>query len=660
MYDSHRILFAHVNTQLKEDSIMSMEDYEKALKAGQKDYHSLVYKGAYPYLPVLDDILSRTDIESRIDLGIIDIPAELIVGTSTQARTTSFSSNFMPLLKADTEFASKWSTLIDSIIEDGQRDPIVAYEFMNKYYVLEGNKRVSVSKYLDTFSLEGKVTRMVPKKTDEPDVIIYFEYLDFYELTKINYIWFTKEGSFPELLRIVSPAPNEPWDDDTRSFFRSRYLSFSKEFKKAGGDKIQITPADAMLAYMAIYDYEEISQLSTADLKKNILKMWDEFLMLQEDESVALVMEPSEAPKKNLLTKLISSTPNKLKVAFIHDKAAETSAWTYGHELGRMHLDQVFSEQLETCCIDNVDVNDENAAFEVIEKAIADGYDTIFTTTPQLQAASLKSAVAHPDIRILNCSLNTSHRYIRTYYGRMYEAKFLTGAIAGAMCENDKIGYVADYPIYGMTANINAFALGAKLVNPRAKIYLEWSTVKDRDYNQVFKEQGIHYISHKELITPDHISRRFGLYHLDENDEPTPLAMPVWHWGVMYEKIIDSILSGAWKNDDTSNQALNYWWGMSSGVIDVISSQKLPISTLRLTEILQDAICNDMFNPFVGVLYGQDGKTYNQKGQVMSPEEIVTIDWLADNIIGHLPDIDELVDEAKAIVLLQGVAEKNK
>ena len=63
----------------------------------------------------------------------------------------------------------------------------------------------------------------------------------------------------------------------------------------------------------------------------------------------------------------------------------------------------------------------------------------------------------------------------------MYEAKFLSGAIAGALAENGRLGYIADYPIYGMTANINAFALGARLVNPRAKIYLEWSTVKDRD-----------------------------------------------------------------------------------------------------------------------------------------------------------------------------------
>ena len=50
----------------------------------------------------------------------------------------------------------------------------------------------------------------------------------------------------------------------------------------------------------------------------------------------------------------------------------------------------------------------------------------------------------------------------RTYYGRIYEAKFITGAIAGAMAQNNRIGYIASYPIFGVPASINAFALGRR------------------------------------------------------------------------------------------------------------------------------------------------------------------------------------------------------
>ena len=101
----------------------------------------------------------------------------------------------------------------------------------------------------------------------------------------------------------------------------------------------------------------------------------------------------------------------------------------------------------------------ENIVPELAEKAIADaiakGCNMIFTTTPAFVQASVQAAIANPDIRILNCSLNTSHRYIRTYYARMHEAKFLMGAIAGAMSENGRLAYIADYPIFGTIANIN-------------------------------------------------------------------------------------------------------------------------------------------------------------------------------------------------------------
>ena len=61
--------------------------------------------------------------------------------------------------------------------------PIIAYEHMNKFYVLEGNKRVSVLKYFKATSIMGEVTRIVPRKTDDKNIKIYYEYMDFYELS---------------------------------------------------------------------------------------------------------------------------------------------------------------------------------------------------------------------------------------------------------------------------------------------------------------------------------------------------------------------------------------------------------------------------------------------------------------------------------------------
>ena len=105
--------------------------------------------GQSPYLAVLDDILTDVDIVAQEPLGLVDIPAESIVGTKTAGRHTAFASNFMPLLDDDTEFAVKWSNLCDAQSGRGVSTPhIIAFEYLNKFYVQEGNKRVSVLKVL--------------------------------------------------------------------------------------------------------------------------------------------------------------------------------------------------------------------------------------------------------------------------------------------------------------------------------------------------------------------------------------------------------------------------------------------------------------------------------------------------------------------------------
>ena len=53
---------------------MSDTEYGAALKLGKKQYQDAVAKGEYPYLPVLDDVLSYTDIVSTVSLGTMDIP----------------------------------------------------------------------------------------------------------------------------------------------------------------------------------------------------------------------------------------------------------------------------------------------------------------------------------------------------------------------------------------------------------------------------------------------------------------------------------------------------------------------------------------------------------------------------------------------------------
>ena len=191
-----------------------LEDYKNALKSGQRAYRACVARGQSPYLAVLDDILVNVNIVAQEPLGLVEIPAESIVGTKTSGRHTAFAPNFMPLLEPDTEFAGKWSNLCDAHLEEGIHTPIIAYEFLNKFYVQEGNKRVSVLKYFDAVRIAGTVTRLVPERNDSLENRIYYEFLDFYKLSKVNDVHFSRLGGYAKLQTLVCKASGESWTDD--------------------------------------------------------------------------------------------------------------------------------------------------------------------------------------------------------------------------------------------------------------------------------------------------------------------------------------------------------------------------------------------------------------------------------------------------------------
>lgn len=635
--------------------MVAREDYVKAYKAGKKEYQARLMKGELPTLKVLDEILPPRGSYSEVPLGLVQIPMDQIVGTKTGGRSNAFAANFMPIIRENSEFAAKWASLCGSHQSEGIRDPIKAYEYMNQFYVEEGNKRVSVLKYFEAVSIPGVVTRILPPRTNEKENRIYYEFVDFYELSGVNYIWFSKLGSFAKLQAAIGKAPDEVWTDEDKLNFSSIYNRFVLEFEARGGKKLSITPGDAFLAFIGIYSFDSLADKTTNELRDMVVKSWEEFCLREEEEEIDLKMDPTEE-KAPLLNRLLPLSSPKLKIAFIYEKTTTSSAWTYAHELGRLHLEQTFSDEVSTVYYENVN---KDSIEEAIADAIEEGCNIIFTTTPTFVTASVKAAIDNPNVKILNCSLNTSHRYIRNYYARMHEAKFLMGAIAGAMTENNRLGYLADYPIRGSIANINAFALGAKMINPRAEVYLEWTTKKDTDSMENLRRNQVSIISGKDMVIPEDSSRFFGLYSM-EGDYPRSLAMPLWHWGKFYERLIRTIMDGTWKYDDNTaaKKAINYWWGMSAGVIDVICSQNLPIGTKRLVELLKSTILSGEFNPFSGILYSQNGVVNSDPNTSLSPEEIVTMDWLAENIIGDIPKLEELLEEAKPVTAQQGVENK--
>jgi basic membrane protein A len=625
------------------------ECFEAARKLASKEYSFNVSKGQIGYLPSLEGLLKDAEIVSSVDLGTIEVPLKKVVGTYSHSRSLAFAKNFMPLIHDESEFRDKWLAICKAQLDEGIRDPIKVYEYMNYYYVVEGNKRVSVLKYFNAYSITANVTRLIPKK-DKTDIdnVIYYEFLEFNSKTKIYSIWFSRRKSFKLLLSMLEKYSPELriYKDKYKHFEAYVYNPFREVYHELGGDRLPITTGDAFLEYAKICGIpDEINRRELRITLKSLIKELEHF---EKDENINILTEPQEPPSGGVLSTLTSliMPPKKLKVAFIYARTIEGSGWTYSHELGRQHIEDVFKDQITTSYVENVPENEE--AYYSIKKFADDGYDVIFTTSPIYMNATLRCALEYPNIKFFNCSENRPYMHLSNYFGRTYEPRFLTGIIAGAMTKSNIIGYTATSPNPEVISSINAFTLGARMVNPYVVVKIAWtnewnSPVKSTHVSERLIEQGADIVCNKNLIVPRDVTKKYGVYSMLCSINPKTslpdkyLAAPIWKWGIFYEKILNNILNETFKTivDMFSNNTklLNFWWGMAAGVQDIYYSKThVPVPTQKMVELMKKLIINNEYHPFTGPIYDINGNLKIGEDEVASSEEIISMDWFVQNV----------------------------
>ena len=762
-------------------------DYQKAKKLGERAYRRAVIRGQYPYLPALADMVKEVDRYPEIDLGRAEIPLDMIVGTRTSGRQNAFAANFMPLMGENTEFAAKWSHLYDAQVEESIRDPVKVYEFMNRFYVEEGNKRISVLRYVGAVSVYANVIRIRPPRSDAEPVRVYYEYLDFYKVTRSYEIVLSAPGSYEQLARILEQNLRDPWPEDLLEKLHNGFIAFKSVYLARGGRRLNMSVGDAMLIYLGVYSLDSLVRESDDEIGRRLLRLWREFIAAASPEGIALIEERAEAEQKKKTTpirkaaKSVVKTVEKtgaasvegaadlagafagitagagaavaarnavrtglgavlpvqaegadsasrryspahpLRIAFLYEKEADRSGWVYGHELGRSHLKDAFGSLVETTAV--YDCRTEDRIQKAFEEARDAGCGMIFATSPAFTRQALRFAVENPSIRVLNCSCNQTKHAMRFYYGKMYEAKFLMGALAASLTDDHRIGYIAGSRDMAAVSNINAFARGAQLIDPLCRIGVQWLPEENKagedgrngldgiltreqlreqaveslfgqaaaagerteteqteaeqteaehtgaaqmmtDAGHDLREPGgtarpvqgggcriggqtacaahrsgfrIHIISDIDMVRPGEADRRYGLYLRDDAGSLKRLAAPVWNWGVFYEIVVRRMLDGSYDNvpDDHRDRAMNYWMGLSSGLIDIILSDDLPKPSYRLMELFRKGITDGWIDPFDGVMTAQDGTTRGEEGKTLSAAEVMEMDWFMENVDGE-------------------------
>lgn len=636
------------------DMLEAREEYIQARRLAQKEIRELRAVGKETVPEVLEEIIGENYTGSIIELGVVNVATDRIVGTKTAGRITAFSPSFMPLLEPESEFAQKWMRLCaDHMSDEGIRNPIVCYEYLGKFYLQEGNKRVSVLRYFGASQIPGVVYRVIPEMSDEPHIKAYFEFLEFYKATGLYDVMFRQPGDYEKLLSYLGKDLSQVWTEDEKRTFRAYFRYFKEAFQELRGDRLDILPEEALLLWLKVYPFRDLGDKTAVEIKQALSALWADVVSVSQESPVVDTVSVDH-DRSSILGYLMNIAPSTLNVALIYQLNPTTSAWAKGHWEGAEYVQKVLQDRITVRHYFNADTPEE--AENLLEQAVAEGADVVFSTTPKLSRPTLKVAVKYPRVRFLNCSVDAPYSSVRTYYSRIFEGKFITGAIAGAMANNDRIGYIGSYPIFGVPTAINAFALGAQLTNPRARISLRWSCLGGNPVED-FIESGIYVISNRDVPTPDKKYLEFGTYgtYMVEDGVLSPLGSPIWLWGNFYENVIRSILNGTWEKGKNNMRAVNYWWGMDSGVIDVNLADTLPAGLLQLCNILREGLKAGTLEPFQRRVVAQDGRVINEGDRILTPEELLHMDWLCDNVDGYIPPFDEIAPFAKDMVRELGV-----
>ena len=606
------------------------------------------------YLYILDDLLDNVEICGEINLGTNEIPLGKILGTRTSARSNAFAGNFMPLLPENTEFGAKWCKLYESHIREGIREPIKVYEYLNRYFVQEGNKRVSVLKYLGAVAIEARVTRLIPKRDESnKQISIYYEFLDFDRRATFDNLWFSHRGGFTRLVNLVETWQHEHPEckTPTADLINASFKSFRLCYREAGFGKIPITSGDAFLEYLKVYGFKPDRPLDT--IREQVKSCEAQFKLVSVKDPDTVNTVEQKFPSEKAALSFFSRKPRKLKVAFAFESTPDKCLWTYDHDVARKRLERNLVDKISVVTRYQVP-NGENS-YGALKELMGEEPDILFATSPNMSAGALRLSIENPDKTILNCDFAQPKKNIMTYYAKFYEAAFLCGVMAGSMTRTGLLGYtttMATHP--DSTFNLNAFCLGAQLVNPTAHVVnlnLYRVDMSDPYHMEARKELARHGVDIAMCIHQPNtplVRKGFpGVYaqlYLLQSGTGHPnecIGAAAVDWSVLYNDLVgdsfktkNSILDITRSGNDSS---VHFGWGLNTGILDVLGVDSfMGHNAIRLLNIFKDLIATGKIHPFEGPLYDRDHNMILEKYSTLNLLEIQSMKWLHEAVVDSI------------------------
>jgi basic membrane protein A len=263
------------------------------------------------------------------------------------------------------------------------------------------------------------------------------------------------------------------------------------------------------------------------------------------------------------------SQDKPVKAAFVYVSPAGDYGWTYAHDLGRKFMEEELD--VETAYTENVAGPDIE---RVIRGYAQKGYNIIFTTSFEYMDPTIEVAADFPDTIFEHCSGYKTAENAGNYFGRIYQARYLTGLVAGKMTKSNLLGYVAAHPIPEVIRGINSFTKGVREVNPDAVIKVVWTgswydPAKEKEAALSLISAGADVIAqHQDSPAPQEAAQDKGIYSVGYHSDMSAfgpdahLTAAVWDWKGFYRQVITDVKNGTWK-------PTSYWGGLKEGDVDI-------------------------------------------------------------------------------------------
>lgn len=277
----------------------------------------------------------------------------------------------------------------------------------------------------------------------------------------------------------------------------------------------------------------------------------------------------------------------------------------------------------------------------VMEELIAEGCEIIICNSYDYGEWILQMAEEHPEIYFYHATGIEQKNNLATFFGRMYQMRYLSGIVAGLQTETDKIGYVAAFPISEVNRGINAFTLGVRSVNPDAEVYVQWCDSWTDDEaagdaaEALIADRKIDVIAmHTDSNAVLELAEEKGIwsigYNLDNSDSfpNTFLTAPVWQWENYYEPYILKCLQGKFRGE-------NYWEGAATGVVGLAPLTDNVKSGVAEAIVTAEARMQaGTFDVFYGPVTDNQGELRIAEGENMSDEAMLNrFDWYVEGVI---------------------------